>query len=190
MRSTRPASDATSASHRSKSRTRCARSQAYAPRSISWPSGLTLTLGEVADLPGNCNVDEGRARGVDEHWGVCSALSAVYESTSRRGRDEGVRVTPVVQAESLTKRFGEVAVTEDRKRGGCLSRSAATRFASTCWLPRRGAVSQPRHGSRRRQLPEKPSTERDNKPADTSSTSGRLRSLPSQAREAVAGFRC
>src|ERR1700750_3058972 len=27
--------------------------------------GLTLTLGEAADLPGNCHVDEERARGSD-----------------------------------------------------------------------------------------------------------------------------
>jgi ABC-type glutathione transport system ATPase component len=54
-------------------------------------SGLTLTLREAADLLGNSHVDEERAS----------------------GSDEVVRVTVVVQAESLTKRFGELSAVTD-----------------------------------------------------------------------------
>ena len=46
-----------------------ARKYGFHWRGVRFPQrgGLTLTLGEAADLSGNCHVDEERARGSDEH---------------------------------------------------------------------------------------------------------------------------
>ena len=44
--------------------------------------GLTLTLGEPADLFGNCYVDEERARGSDEHRRVRQTVAAIGQGAA------------------------------------------------------------------------------------------------------------
>src|SRR6266581_9768064 len=45
-------------------------------------SNLTLTLGEAAELSGNCHVDEERARGSDEHRRVRQTFAALREGVA------------------------------------------------------------------------------------------------------------